>query len=130
MRFHTSIIVEIGGDHQLQDDVERYFSVDVECFATGRGHSDRAPVTVAVVDETENVVLDATIELEPGLSVASYFTELTGLNEESYGLRERQSLSDVIERVKELLGPNAVLVGQGISNDIKWLRVSLLQINI
>jgi RNA exonuclease 4 len=102
---------------------EQFFSLDVECFATGNGHSDRAPVTVAVVNSSAEVVLDKVIDMSPGVAVASFFTELTGISEETYSSMEKSTLDEVIQQVKEIIGPNAVIVGQGIQNDIKWLRV-------
>jgi RNA exonuclease 4 len=104
---------------------EQFFSLDVECFATGDGHSDRAPVTVAVVNSNAEVVLDKVIDMSPGVAVASFFTELTGISEETYSSMEKSTLDEVIQQVKEIIGPNAVIVGQGIQNDIKWLRVRI-----
>ena len=98
---------------------EKYFSVDVECVATGRRHDDRDVCFVAVVDQHEKVILKK--KVKPEKPVVSYLTPLTGVREGH--LDDADSLSSVIAEVKQLLGPDVTLVGQGIKSDIKWLQL-------
>ena len=98
---------------------EKYFCVDVECVATGRRHDERAVCLVVVMDQHEKVVLRKTVK--PEKPVVSYLTPLTGVQEGS--LDDGNSLSSVIAEVKQLLGPDVTLVGQGIKSDIKWLQL-------
>ena len=102
-----------------KNDSEKFFSVDVECVATGRRHDDRDVCFVAVVDVNEKVLLKKKVKLEK--PVVSYLTPLTGVRKGD--LDHAEGLATVIAEVKKLLGPNAVLVGQSIKNDVKWLQL-------
>lgn len=95
----------------------RYMSVDVECVATGKRHDAREVCSVAVVDATERVLLLK--KVKPESPVMSYLTPLTGLRQGD--LDDGERLSDVVSEVKALLGPDVVLVGQGVKCDIEWL---------
>ncbi len=100
-------------------DADRFFSVDVECVATGRRHDDRDVCIVAVVDQNEKVLLKRMVK--PEKPVVSYLTPLTGVR--AGDLDHASELAAVIAEVKALLGPNAVLVGQNVKSDIKWLKL-------
>ena len=99
---------------------KNFVSIDVECVATGYRHDERAVALVAVVDKDERVLLRKTIK--PDKPVVSYITPLTGLHKGD--LDDGDRLADVIKEVKSLLGPDMVLVGQGIVSDIKWLELN------
>ena len=94
-------------------------SVDVECVATGRGHSDRAVCRVAVVDENERVLLNEYVK--PEGRIASYLTPVTGVREGD--LDNAKSLETVLTQVYALLSPDVTLVGQRIAGDIGWLHL-------
>ena len=98
---------------------DEYYSIDVECVATGRRHDDRSVALVAVVDKNEQVLLKKKVKVDK--PVVSYLTPLTGLRRGD--LDDGEPLHDVVKIIKSLLSPNAVLVGQGIQNDIKWLSL-------
>eukprot|EP00884_Botryococcus_braunii_P007760 jgi/Botrbrau1/16986/Bobra.49_2s0045.1 len=95
-----------------------YFSIDVECVATGLTHNARAAAQVAVVDEYEQVLLNRIVK--PAEPVVSYLTPLTGLTEE---LMESDGvpLQQVVQEVKQILPQHAVLVGLNIQQDVQWL---------
>lgn len=95
---------------------ERYFSVDVECAATGLTHDDRAPCRVALVREDGSTVLDLVIRVD---GLVSPLTPLTGLTAQEIALG--CSLQEARDRVRAELGECVVLVGQSIGHDIKWL---------
>ena len=95
----------------------KYMSIDVECVATSRCHDAREVCSVAVVDGKEKVLLVK--KVKPKSRVVSYLTPLTGVRPGD--LDDADSLEDVVREVKALLGPDVVLVGQVIKNDIEWL---------
>ena len=94
-------------------------SVDVECVATGRGHSDRGVCRVAVVDENERVLLNEYVK--PEGRIVSYLTPVTGVREGD--LDNAKSLQTVLAQVYALLSPDVTLVGQRIASDIAWLQL-------
>jgi len=94
--------------------------IDVECVATGFGHSDRAPAAVAVVDGRGNVLLHKYVK--PEVAVVNYLTPLTGLKKGD--LDDADPLETVLEQhVYPLLSPETVLVGQSPQSDVGWLRL-------
>lgn len=98
--------------------VSKYFSIDVECVATGPGHNDRDVAQVSLVDQYENILLN--IYVRPSRPVVSYLTPLTGLTAEmldTHGM----PLQDALGMLRQVLPPSAVLVGQNIAVDIRWL---------
>eukprot|EP00210_Caulerpa_lentillifera_P006043 g5775.t1 len=98
----------------------RYFSVDVECVATGYDHNARAIGQIALVDEYERVLLD--LYVKPNLPVVSYLTPLTGIARETldtYGV----SLEYALDALRRLLPKDGILVGQNIGKDVAWLQL-------
>ena len=98
--------------------LERTFSVDVECVATGRGHNDRSPVWVAMVDCHGTCVLNIQIAVE---NVFSYLTPVTGVR--AGDIRDTVPLDEALARVHAALGPDVRLVGQSPKSDIDWLKL-------
>ena len=98
---------------------EKYVSIDVECVATGRRHDARSVALVAIVDQDERVLLMK--KVKPPETIVSFLTPLTGLREGD--LEDGEQLSSVLEEVKHLLGPDVLLVGQGVKNDVNWLNL-------
>ena len=94
-------------------------SVDVECVARGRGHSDRSVCRVAVVDENERVLLNEFVK--PKEKIVSYLTPVTGLR--AGDLDNGKSLETVLTQVYALLSPDVTLVGQAVASDIAWLQL-------
>lgn len=52
-----------------------YYSIDVECVATGTDHNARHVAQIALVDEHERPLLNAYVR--PPVPVVSYLTPLT-----------------------------------------------------
>jgi hypothetical protein len=102
----------------------RYFALDVECVATGRGHSDRTPCSVAVVNQDCEVVLQ--LAIKPSVPIFSCLTPFTGVKNPSE-LEGGVSLSTAIQEVKSLLRSDSdglpTLVDQRPQGDIKWLTL-------
>ena len=99
--------------------MQRYIALDVECVATGIRHNAREVCFVAVIDSDERLLLKK--KVKPTKPIVSYLTPLTGfkLGDLDFG----ESLEDVIADVKGLLGPEVILVGQGVKSDIEWLHL-------
>lgn len=113
-------------DVRLWRDLEGpFYSIDVECVATGYGNTNRFryPCRVALVDgSNEECLLDAIVYPDCFENVVSYLTPLTGLTEEICRSKGKP-LKDVIQQLKLSLPSNAVLVGQTIAHDIEWLNL-------
>ena len=71
------------------------------------------------MDANEKVILKR--KVKPEKPIVSYLTPLTGLRQGD--LDDGNRLSVVLREVKALLGPDVVLVGQGVKSDIKWLHL-------
>ena len=98
---------------------EKYISIDVECVATGRRHDARSVALVAIVDQDERVLLRR--KVKPRETIVSYLTPLTGIREGD--LDDGEQLESVITEVKRIMSPDIVLVGQGVKNDVQWLKL-------
>ena len=99
----------------------RFFCIDVECIATGPRHDARAVALIATVDKNEQVVFKETIKQDR--FVFNYLTPLTSLKKGDldYGV----PLDAAVREIKKLLGPDVVLVGQGIDYDIQLLNLQI-----
>ncbi len=98
---------------------QRYIALNVKCVATGVRHDakSRAVCSVAVIDYGEKILLQKAVK--PEAPIVSYLTPLSGVREGD--LDGAESTEVVIAQVKALLGPDVILVGQGLVNDIEWL---------
>ena len=61
-----------------QQYVATYFSIDVECVATGVEHNAREVAQIALVDQFERCLLNLYVCPPENVKVASYLTPLTG----------------------------------------------------
>ena len=95
-----------------------YYSIDVECIATGTDHNSRAVGQIALVDQYEQVIID--LYVKPDKPVVSYLTALTGLSKELIDERG-VLLADAVQQLKACLPNTAILVGQNILMDVQWL---------
>lgn len=147
----VKIIQGEEGEEKKQEAVEElsFFSIDVECIATGYGscakgindgvgnegrskegvpagqyndRSHRYPGRIAMVDSEGALVTDIVIRPpQDGKGVISYLTPLTGLTSEMCLATDAKSLEEAVDIVKGLLPKNSVLVGQAIDHDVEWL---------
>lgn len=95
-----------------------FYSIDVECLATGYDHNARSVGQISLVDQHEKVLLD--LYVKPDLPVVSYLTPLTSLTSEiinTHGI----PLADAVRMLKAHLPRHSVLVGQNIRRDVEWL---------
>lgn len=63
------------------NDAVQYLAVDVECAATGKGHNDRAPCSIAAVDKRGRTVFFRTVKVDEEV-LFSPMTKITGLTRE------------------------------------------------
>lgn len=116
----ATVAVKETAAKKLPSPASRYVSVDVECVATGPGHNDRAPCSVAIVDLDETELLNAFFR--PALPIFSYLTELTGIQESDL-LGCTETLEDIRPMIEQCLGPDTVIVGQNPQGDVDWLNL-------
>merc|ERR1719453_1292299 len=95
-----------------------YWSIDVECAATGIHHNARAPCRVALVDVNENLIFDVAVRVD---YLVSPLTPITGMHRAQ--IDGGYPLEDVQTLVRKCCGPRAVLIGQSILHDIEWLQL-------
>jgi DNA polymerase III epsilon subunit-like protein len=74
----------------------RILSIDVECVATGYTHEDRSPCSVAIVDNTCQIIFSSLIK--PAEKVVSDLYLFTGLRVKD--LEQAPSLEEVLQKVK------------------------------
>lgn len=97
-----------------------FYSIDVECIASGPKHTAREVAHIAMVDENENIVLN--LYVKPKVPVFSYLQPLTNLTEEV--VQAGVTLESAVEQIKKSLPKNATLVGQNILKDVQWLSLT------
>ena len=99
-----------------------HFSFDVGCVAIGKSHetTDRSPCSVALVDGAGQVLFRTLIK--PKEKVESYLTPLTGVTRSD--LEKGIALEEAIEKIKELLPNDAIIVGQSIASDLAWMKLT------
>jgi len=102
----------------LYGDDSKFYSIDVECVASGIQHTDRVVAQISLVRGDGEVLLN--IYVKPTMPVVSYITPLTGLTAE---LIEEKGieLETALTELRRHLPREATLVGQGIDNDVRWL---------
>ena len=102
-----------------------FYSIDVECVATGYGHgtAQRIPGRIAMVDGNGDMVLDELVrhDAETAQRIVSYITPLTGLTREACEADSSKTIEEISELIRTTLPKDAVLVGQSIDHDIEWL---------
>jgi DNA polymerase III epsilon subunit-like protein len=102
------------------DPKAQYYSIDVECVATEKQHNARATAQIALVSGDEKSRLN--LYIKPAQVVLSYLQPLTGLTKESLE-KNGISLEQAMQKLRENLPKNAILVGQNIGKDVEWLNL-------
>ena len=97
---------------------EKFVSISVKCVATGTGHNDRAPCSIAIVSTDEEVLFNKFVL--PCGKIKSYLTPLTGIISFNF-IGVTDSLDDVLPEVKACLGPHTVVIGHNPEIDIQRL---------
>ncbi|CAF1076320.1 unnamed protein product [Adineta ricciae] len=94
-------------------------AIDVECVATGYTHEDRAPCSVAIVNDRCEIIYSSLIR--PTEKVVSDLYPFTGLKIKD--LEQAPPLDEVLQKIYPFFGPTTIIVGQSPKNDIKWLHL-------
>eukprot|EP01061_Rhynchopus_euleeides_P007849 TRINITY_DN168_c0_g1_i2.p1 TRINITY_DN168_c0_g1~~TRINITY_DN168_c0_g1_i2.p1 ORF type:complete len:601 (+),score=128.89 TRINITY_DN168_c0_g1_i2:37-1803(+) len=94
------------------------FSIQVECAATGRGHLDRCPVKVVVVNSALDVLVDERIT--PEKPVHNWLTTLTGCTASDKSL----SLRKAVDLVRKHVPKGSTIVAQAPDMSLKWLQIN------
>jgi len=102
-----------------------FFSIDIECVATGYGHTKRHryPSRIALVRSNEGqyeTILDEWVNLTY-IKVVSYMPALTGTSEAECLHPNAKVLDDIRSMVKDMMPSDAILIGHSIEHDIHWL---------
>lgn len=105
-------------EYPSKSEDDEYFSLDVECAATGRGHDDLSPCRISLVNVKQEVLLDVVINTK---NLYSPLTPLTGLTIEE--IEQGISLELGLKRLHALLHDKVVLVGQLIDQDCSWCQL-------
>jgi len=102
----------------------RLVCLDVECVATGKGHSDRAPCWVGMYELSS----DGSIPQHPLLdlkmtppTIVDYMTDMSGVTAAT--LESAVNLEQGLQRARGVLGPQVTLLGWNLQNDIDWLQL-------
>eukprot|EP00477_Mikrocytos_mackini_P002174 GAHX01002390.1.p1 GENE.GAHX01002390.1~~GAHX01002390.1.p1 ORF type:complete len:531 (+),score=103.64 GAHX01002390.1:73-1665(+) len=94
-----------------------FLALDCEMVTTTKG-TELARITV--MDKDYNVVLDELVK--PGNRIISYNTKWSGLTREiMQGAKIK--LSELQKRLVELIGPNTVLAGHSLFNDLNVIKL-------
>jgi hypothetical protein len=103
--------------------VLRLVCLDVECVATGKGHSDRAPCWVGMYELSS----DGSIPQHPSLdlkmrppTIVDYMTDMSGVTAAT--LESAVNMDQGLQRARGVLGPQVTLLGWNLQNDIDWLK--------
>ncbi|CAF0956920.1 unnamed protein product [Adineta steineri] len=94
-------------------------SIDVECVATGFSHLDRAPCSVAIVNDRCEILFDSLIK--PDKPVVSDLFPFTGVRKTD--LHHAPSFDEVIKKVHSFFTPTTLIVGQSIMSDVNWMKL-------
>jgi RNA exonuclease 1 len=93
------------------------FSIDCEmCFNID---GEMEVVWLAVVNEHLDCVYESFVK--PGKKITNYLTKITGVSQKTL-VNINTTLHDVQVKLKEILPPNAILVGQSLNNDLHALK--------
>jgi len=94
------------------------FAMDIEMCRGVDGSF--VPVWIAVVNEQLQCVLKSLIK--PGVAIGDYLTKFSGVSK-SMLVGVETTLSDVAESLRQLLPPDAILVGHQIGCDLSALKL-------
>ncbi|UJR07401.1 hypothetical protein I4U23_011687 [Adineta vaga] len=109
----------VGGNAKDVIPSVQVLSIDVECVATGFSHLDRAPCSVAIVNDRCEILFDSLIK--PDKPIVSDLFPLSGVRKAD--LQQAPSFDDVIKKVHSFFTPTTSIVGQSIMSDINWMQL-------
>ncbi|XP_077980425.1 RNA exonuclease 5-like [Glandiceps talaboti] len=93
------------------------FSIDCEMCLTKEGHE---LTRISVVDENLDVLYDTLVK--PPNPIINHLTQYSGITKEMLQPIKTR-LSDVQEKLFEILPPDAILIGQSLESDLQALKI-------
>ncbi|XP_024007211.1 small RNA degrading nuclease 3 [Eutrema salsugineum] len=111
-------VTELGKKKSKVMKSTRMIAIDCEMVTCDDG--SEAVVRVGVVDRDLKVVLDNFVK--PSLPVVDYKTEITGVTAEDLE-KATLSVADIQKKMRRFLSMGTVLVGHGLHNDLKVLKI-------
>ncbi|THH19866.1 hypothetical protein EW146_g1402 [Bondarzewia mesenterica] len=78
---------------------------------------------VSVVDGNGKMVFDEIVKMDDGVEVVDFNTRFSGLTAEHYAEHARLQLADVRHSLDTLLNQDTILLGHGLENDLRTLRI-------
>ncbi|CAF1349268.1 unnamed protein product [Rotaria magnacalcarata] len=121
----VEVKTQTQNSEKLQDNVSnsnqsiQVLSIDVGCIATGYSHLDRAPCSVAIVNDRCEILFDSLIK--PDKPVVSDLFPFSGVHK--VDLQHAPSFDEVIQKVNSFFTPTTLIVGQSIMSDINWMKL-------
>ena len=103
---------------------ENILCLDVECGATGKGHSDRTPISFSLVDSNEKELLFRIIKPREGAKIIDFLTPLTNISEKNYiGAVDFETAELELKNILKKYDPLPIIVGASVFGDIKWMNL-------
>ncbi|KAI0032042.1 hypothetical protein K488DRAFT_78726 [Vararia minispora EC-137] len=78
---------------------------------------------VSVVDGVGKEILDVYVKMDEGVDVVDFNTRFSGLTAEKFAEHAREPLDAVRARLDELVDEHTIIIGHGLENDLKALRM-------
>ncbi|KAG8899811.1 RNA exonuclease 3 [Tulasnella sp. 403] len=101
----------------MQTEQKRIVAIDCEMIYTTAGMS---VARVSVVDEMGSKVFDELVKPSPGVDVLDFNSRFSGV----HSLNEAtMDLSDIREALTSVIGPDTIIIGHAVDNDLKTLRI-------
>ncbi|CAH8281006.1 unnamed protein product [Arabidopsis lyrata] len=111
-------VTELGKKKSKVMKSTRMLAIDCEMVTCDDG--TEAVVRVGAVDRDLKVVLDKFVK--PDKTVFNYKTDITGVTAEDLE-RATLSVTDIQKKLRRFLSQGTILVGHGLHNDLKVLRI-------
>ncbi|EGC37092.1 hypothetical protein DICPUDRAFT_54227 [Dictyostelium purpureum] len=103
--------------NNLHTEVKEMLAIDCEMCRTQGGELELT--RISIVNEKRKVVLDEFVL--PEREIIDYLTQYSGITKETLE-KVTNRLPDIHKKLYEIIGPNTVLVGHSLENDLKAMK--------